>query len=230
MGLALATALLARGCGPSRSPARTASGTGRAQREPGVAPYDPRVPEAVARRRVAAAFRMTPPFHARTARYLDGGTLGFTITDGVGRRLQGALASGSRPMPDSLIAATLARGDSVYLVPLTGFWLGADYPDKRGARPIGVGGAEERALLDLFDLVATQFVESALIDSLVDDCSGPAWLDKHMPDFGEKRQSVGLGLLSAGRRRLDPNGIPRVISASDKKYLALLHKSGTPGR
>lgn len=193
-------------------------------------PYGPRAVEVEARRRVAAGFRLTPPFHVRTGRYLDGGTLGFTITDGLGRQLQGALPAGYRPFPDSLIAATLARGDSVYLVPLTGFYLGADYIDKPGAHPVVVGGAEERTLLDLFDLVATQYVASTTIDSLVDDCGGRSWLDRFMPTHDEKRQGVELGLISAERRRLDPIGVPHVISEVDRKMLALRRPSGSPGR
>lgn len=225
-GFVIAWSLAGCGARHDGGPAavRRSGGAARATSEGGASntsllPYDERAPRLVAQRRVARVLHLTPPFQAKTSHFLDGGTLGFTIRDGLGRTLRGALpASHER---DSLGLEAVARGDSVVMRPLRAFYLGADHPERPGARPLAVAGDEERALLDLFDLVAAQYVRSAVIDILMADCSGRAWLSAHYRVDSKEFMGIDLGLVAAGRRLLDPNGIRDVLKPEIRRYYAL---------
>jgi len=140
--------------------------------------------------------------------YRDGGTLGVTIKDRRGRRLAFSL-DGRTGRHD--MAALMDSDLDTLRIPHRHFYIGAEHPNKEGARELPIGSDEEFALLDLLDVISLDHFSRATRDSLIEprlDKSRQAEVGQvfaHLKE--EERIALGAGSLAASRRSLDPQGM-----------------------
>lgn len=157
------------------------------------------------------------PYHlVKWEHYLDGGTLGVTIKDSRGRQFQFAVDGRVQPIPPESLRADTLR------LPARHFYVGASHPTEKGAREVPILGNEERAILDLLDLLSVDVLTRVRRDSLV-----AIVLDTRHREQNYRRALQGLtenqkqglwaGMLARSRREMNPAGmlIPQRSSRVD---------------
>jgi len=137
---------------------------------------------------VSQVFHLDYPFQLTSwDYYLDGGTLAFTVSDVKGTTAVFCL--------DQSIRNAIERPGKPGF-----FYFGADYPTRPGARKLEMGGVEERAVLDLLQLVAAPRFSRSLTDSMAEQRSLSDYLVEHPEITIGDRWALQAGILAWQRR------------------------------
>ena len=159
--------------------------------------------EQVQAKHVESVLHMQYPFKiAKWGRYLDGGTLSGTITDAWGRPFQFAVDGRMFQIPPESLQADSFR------IPPRHVYIGASHPTAKGARELPILGYEERAVLDMLDLLSVDVLTRVRRDSLVAIVLSRqhVW-NRAFRDLSEdQRHALDAGTVAIGRRRMNPAG------------------------